>query len=583
MQRAVAEGRAVTGVEVEFVLRDGRRIPTVGNVLPLFDSGNKVRGCVAAFVDITEQKHLEENLRRLAIIVESSEDAMITETLDSRFSSWNRGAELVYGYTAEEAIGKDASMIAPPGREHEISAIMARIRRGDAITQFQTKRRRKDGTLIDVSLTISPVRDNSGAVVAAAVVARDVTERIQAEAALVESENRLATILKYLPAGVAVVDTTGHVSVANPMWMRLLGAADPSMDDNGNDKWQACHPDGQPLERQEYPAARALRGEEVVPGIEFLDTGSVQRWTRASAVPLRGPDGRILAALALLQDIDEERRILEALRQSSEELRYANEALLRSNQDLERFTFVASHDLQEPLRMITAFAQLLERDQGEQPGGTTCLYTRNIVQGAERLRELIADLLTYTAIRGDTEAPPEAVNLNHILETVRFNLKASIDETGAVIESDNMPTIHALSSHFLTLFQNLIGNAIKYRSQAAPHIRIGFQQPRLPLPPRAEAAASATAMNGDIAFSGERDEDRLHFTISDNGIGIEPEYHQKIFVAFKRLHGKNIPGTGIGLAICQRVIEQCGGSIWVESEVGKGSTFHFTLPAALTH
>jgi signal transduction histidine kinase len=211
------------------------------------------------------------------------------------------------------------------------------------------------------------------------------------------------------------------------------------------------------------------------------------------------------------------------------------------------------------------------------------MYTRNIVQGAERMRELIEYLLTYTAIRGDTEEPPETVNLNHILQTVRFNLKASIDETGAVIESENLPTIHALSSHFLTLFQNLIGNAIKYRGQSAPHIRIGFHQPQQPLPPRAEAAALATAMNGDIAFSGEREEDRLHFTITDNGIGIEPEYHEKIFVAFKRLHGKNIPGTGIGLAICQRVIEQCGGRIWVESEVGKGSTFHFTLPAGLTH
>ncbi len=232
------------------------------------------------------------------------------------------------------------------------------------------------------------------------------------------------------------------------------------------------------------------------------------------------------------------------------DLQKSNQRLARSNQDLERFAFVASHDLQEPLRMITAYVQLLVRSNPEAFEGEARMFVRNIVDGAVRMRTLLADLLAYSEIGGDAEEPAGRVDLNQVVETVRQNLKMPIEETGAVITSEELPAVAGYSGHFVQLFQNLAGNAIKYRGEDPPRIHI----------------------------SARRQGNRWQFAVADNGIGIDPEYHAKIFGVFKRLHGKKIPGTGIGLAICQRLVERYRGRIWVESEPGRGATFYFTLP-----
>ncbi len=231
-------------------------------------------------------------------------------------------------------------------------------------------------------------------------------------------------------------------------------------------------------------------------------------------------------------------------------LKNTNENLARSNEDLERFAFVASHDLQEPLRMITTYAQLLIKTHRGELDPDASLFVDNIVQGTRRMRELLIDLLAYTEIRSGGEEPMEAVDLNLVLQKVKENLKASIDATGAMIVSGPLPTLSGYEGHFIPLFQNLIGNAIKYRSGEVPSIAIQVD---------------------DLG-------DRYQFSIVDNGIGIDPEYHERIFEVFRRLHGKKIPGTGIGLSICQRVVERYGGRIWVESREGRGSRFIFTLP-----
>jgi light-regulated signal transduction histidine kinase (bacteriophytochrome) len=232
------------------------------------------------------------------------------------------------------------------------------------------------------------------------------------------------------------------------------------------------------------------------------------------------------------------------------DLRRSNDNLARSNDDLERFAFVASHDLQEPLRMITAYSQLLVRSYSGSLDPNAATFVDNIVGGTKRMQELLADLLAYTEIGAATDQPMDVVDLNGILEQVAQNLKVSIQENGATVTWDSLPVIRAHPAHFVSLFQNLIGNAIKYRSTEPPRILISVHQ------------------NGD----------KLRFGVTDNGIGIAPEYHDKIFVPFKRLHDRKIPGTGIGLAICQRVVERYGGKIWVDSQVGRGSTFFFTLP-----
>ena len=235
------------------------------------------------------------------------------------------------------------------------------------------------------------------------------------------------------------------------------------------------------------------------------------------------------------------------------ELQQSNQSLARSNQDLERFAFIASHDLQEPLRMIAVYSQLLVKQYPQGLDGPGAMFVTNILGGTARMRALIADLLAYTEINAKGDAPVEAVDLNRLIEKVLMNLKVAVEESGTVVTTDPLPVIRAHEAHIAPLFQNLIGNAIKYRSEAAPHVHV-----------------SASGADGELRFS-----------VSDNGMGIDPQYHSQIFVAFKRLHPQHkIPGTGIGLAICARVVERYGGRIWVESKLGEGSTFYFTLPGA---
>lgn len=270
----------------------------------------------------------------------------------------------------------------------------------------------------------------------------------------------------------------------------------------------------------------------------------------------------LMAREAALEDAHQAHESLEDtlhnVAELNKELRKSNESLARSNEDLERFAFIASHDLQEPLRMIAVYSQLLIRHYSEQQPALprasfdtrAAGFVANIEDGTRRMRELLADLLAYAETGASFEEPAQPLDLNQVIQKVQQNLALAISESGAVLQVSRLPVIQGFESHFTPLFQNLIGNAIKYRSDQ---------------PPRIDVAAG-------------RLDGHIQICVSDNGMGIAPEFHTKIFVAFKRLHGRKIPGTGIGLAICQRVVERYGGRIWVESELGRGSNFIFTLP-----
>jgi PAS domain S-box-containing protein len=234
----------------------------------------------------------------------------------------------------------------------------------------------------------------------------------------------------------------------------------------------------------------------------------------------------------------------------TEEAERLNEQLRRANDDLKQFAFAASHDLQEPLRMITSYSQLLIKGYRDQLDGEAAVCVGFINEGTKHMRDLLADLLAYTETGAEKGEANESIDLNKIFEKVTQNLRRAIEESGAVVTRDDLPNAHGHDPRFVQLFQNLIGNAIKYHGTSLPVVRV----------------------------SAEQRKSEWLFAVADNGIGIEPEHHQTIFGVFKRLHGKAIPGTGIGLAICQRVVERYGGRIWVESQVGQGTTFYFTLP-----
>jgi light-regulated signal transduction histidine kinase (bacteriophytochrome) len=229
--------------------------------------------------------------------------------------------------------------------------------------------------------------------------------------------------------------------------------------------------------------------------------------------------------------------------------RYARE-LWRANEDLKQFAFAASHDLQEPLRMITAYSQLLVRSYPGPLDDEAQVCLDFITRGAKQMRDLLKDLLAFAEAGVERGRANEILDLNRVVDDVKQNLKVAIEENSAQITIRTLPKIEGERAHFVQLFQNLIGNAIKYRGEETPRILI---------------------------FAQEIDNSWC-FGVTDNGMGIAPEYHAQIFGVFKRLHGQAIPGTGMGLAICQRVVERYQGRIWVESQEGEGAKFYFTIP-----
>jgi light-regulated signal transduction histidine kinase (bacteriophytochrome) len=252
---------------------------------------------------------------------------------------------------------------------------------------------------------------------------------------------------------------------------------------------------------------------------------------------------QIAGAVANTLLFAERKRMEVALRKKTEEL-------VRSNEDLQQFAYVSSHDLQEPLRMVTSYVQLLaKRYQGKlDPDADE--FIEFAVDGATRMRRLINDLLTYSRVgtRGNELAP---IDSEAVFKQSLSNLRVAIEEKGATVTHEPLPTVMADDMQLGQLFQNLVGNAIKFHQEEAPQVYI-----------------SAHQSNGEWVFS-----------VRDNGIGIDPKFKESIFVIFQRLHGKDkYPGTGIGLAVCKKIVERHGGRIWVESEVGQGATFYFTLP-----
>jgi len=270
--------------------------------------------------------------------------------------------------------------------------------------------------------------------------------------------------------------------------------------------------------------------------------------------------GNVLGVFAAARDVTLQKQAeaelrrhkdnLEALvKERTSELEVANTDLRRSNENLEQFAYVASHDLQEPLRIMASFSELLERRYNDKLDTDANEFIGYIVDGAKRMQRLIQDLLVYSRI-GRTDMTIEEIDSNSILERVINSMMPVIKESKAVITHDELPTQTGSESSFIQLFQNLIGNAIKFHGPEPPRVHV-----------------SAVKKDKEWVFS-----------VRDNGIGIEPQYKDRIFLIFQRLHGRDqYPGTGIGLAICKKIVETQGGRIWVESEHGKGSTFYFTI------
>ncbi len=818
---------SIRDYELELRHSDGRITPVVYNATVYRDETGEVSGVFAAARDISKRKKAEEAWSRLAAIVDSSDDAIIGKTLDGTIVSWNPGAEKIYGYTAPEVIGRHMSLLVPPDQLDEINGILGRIRRGEPVHHYETVRIRRDGTPLQISLTLSPIRDRDGSIVGASTIARDITARKQAEEAVrraneynrslieasldplvtinpdgtisdvneatirvtgvprdeligtdfsnyftepgkakagYETAFRLGSVRDYelelrhrdgrtTPvlynasvyrdeagevAGVfaaarditelkkaeettrrasaynrslieasldplVTINPDGTISDVNEATIRVTGVSrdeligtnfsayftEPEKAKAGYEqvfrdgavtdyKLELRHRDGRitpvlynaAVYRDEtgniagvFAAARDIteqkKAEEVirranaynrslieasldplvtinpdgtisdvneatirvtgVPRDELIGTDFSNYFTEAEKakagyeqvfrdgsvidyeLEIRHRDGRITPVLynaavyrdgsggiagifAAARDVTERKRAEAALmaaynelddrvkertadlveansslekeitghKATASELEQRSRELARSNEELQQFAYIASHDLQEPLRAISGFTELLERRYKGELDERADRYINFIVDGTRQMQQVIQDLLAYSRVQ--TKAHEFGlIDANSALEQALSNLQVAIRDRRALVTVENrLPEIFADGIQITQVFQNLIVNALKFQGPGAtPEVRV----------------------------SARREGDAWLFSVADNGIGIDARHLDRIFMLFQRLHAKGeYDGTGIGLAICKRIVERHGGSIAVQSTPGVGSTFTFSIP-----
>lgn len=409
----------------------------------------------------------------------------------------------------------------------------------------------------------------------------DITKRKEMEKTLKKSEEEYRHLVNHAPTSIYEIDLKGpRFKNVNEALCNLLSYSKREL--------LAMNPldilDEESRENFEDKIKKGLNNE-IEEDIEYkvIDRYRRVKWVLINIKPIYKNDvldGVLIVghditertrAENLKQDLlDKEQQLTEKLQDSNEKLKFTTEKLqitnkeliiaqnslkdlvnklLISNKELEQFAYIASHDLQEPLRMVSCFTQLLERRYKSQLDSDADDYIHFIVEGAQRMKNLIDDLLAFSRLTTEVKEY-EAILMDKILEDVLTNLKASISETNAKIIYKSLPTIIGDPNQIIQLFQNLIGNAIKFHGNKSPQIVISKQE-----------------------FV-----DYWLFSVSDNGIGINPKYQEQIFSIFKRLHTREeYEGTGMGLSICKRIVERHGGKIWVDSELGNGSTFNFTI------
>jgi PAS domain S-box-containing protein len=495
---------------------------------------------IGAGQDITAHKQAEEANLRLAAIVESSDDAIVSKSLEGIVTSWNAAAEHIFGYRPEEMIGHSIRRLLPEDRQDEEDMILARLRRGERVDHFETVRRTKDGRLLDVSVTISPLRDARGTIIGASKIARDISARRQTEEALRESEARCRALANAVPAMVWTAAPDGTITYASEQWLQYCGI---TLEQNAG-QWPALvlHPDDQ--DRCLTRWAQALeQGTDYEIEVRNRRFDGQYRWFLTRAVPARDAAGHITAWYGTTTDIHDRKRMEETLVRQAAELQ-------RSNVELQQFAYVVAHDLQEPLRTITNYVQLLARYSRDRLDAEANEFIEFAVDGAQRLLQLITALLTYTRV-GNQESRFTAVDCEGLLAQTLSDLRLAITDSNAEVTHDPLPTVRGDAAQLGLVLQNLIGNALKFHGEASPRIHI----------------------------SAWREGTQWVFSVQDNGIGIDPKQAERIFRVFQRLHTrKEYPGTGIGLAICKKIVERHGGRIWVESAPGTGATFFFTLP-----
>jgi len=493
------------------------------------------------------EKEVAKREKRFRALIENIGDGIVVNDENSAVLYQSPSVTRILGYTFEDRHRKPVlNYVHPEDKETFLKFYEELAAQPGTPLPFQIRVKHKSGHYVWLEGVVTNLlhdRNVNGYV----ANYRDISERKAAEESLRQERYLLRTLIDHVPDYIYIKDTEFRHIINNKANVELIGAAS---EEETIGKTVLDYFDAELAAQFMEADRKVLASGQPVLNLEerIIGHSSEVRWLLTTKIPLIEKE-EVVGLIGISRDITELKKAELVLRDLNESLSHQAERLEASNTELERFAYIASHDLQEPLRTVRSFLQLLKKRMENQLDQESHEYIDVALEGAERMKRLISDLLEYAHIDAVAERR-ETVNMNEVVLRKIEMMRESVLSSGAEFKIDPLPTITAVRLQMESLIQNLISNAIKYRGNTAPRITIeGIEQPA-----------------------------HWKFSVSDTGIGIDPRFHDKIFVIFQRANTEGeAKGTGIGLAICKKIVEFHGGKIWVESHPEAGSTFYFTI------
>jgi PAS domain S-box-containing protein len=511
-----------------------------------------VAAIVVNYHDITDSKHAIEERQKLAAIVKSSDDAIIGTTIEGIIMNWNKGAERIYGYTQEEVIGKSITLLYPPGSEDEYLTLMQRMMKGEITDHFETLRRCKDGTIITVSISVSPIKDVTGAFIGSSSIARDITKQKRLEAEVQRTKQQLEVIFQNIADGIIVEDASGKIIYANTTAATLAGytSVEETLTSSASTYWEQfdiTDDEGLPFPLSRLPGNLSVEGNmPAQANLRLLTkcTGEVH-WTSIKSTAVFDADQTLLFVISVLQDITQ----FKALEQHKDE-----------------FVMHVSHELRTPLTAVSGYLELLLDHNDRLQASKKMQFLHQALENCYVLADLVNTIIDVLKINYEVKpGQPEVLSVASIVREVieQFDPRKRQEYTCRVDVPEDL-VVFADKQYFCQVLRNLIANAFKYTPKQTPVI--------------ISALLSATSQEKDAV-------PQVRINVQDAGPGIPPAEQPLLFHKFVRLKRdltSAVRGTGLGLYICKELVERMGGRIWVESpgKDGVGSCFSFTLPVS---
>ncbi|MEO8403049.1 MAG: PAS domain S-box protein [Chitinophagaceae bacterium] len=518
-----------------------------------WDNDDKIMYCVAR--DTTAIKKAEKKIREERMLLRSLMNILpinvYTKDLQERKTLSNRADYEYSGFTSEASVlGKsDFDLFDKESAERTHLEDQLVLTKGERIIGKEEQHIRKDGSRTWFFISKIPLLNEEKEIIGLMGISYDITKRKETEETIRIAKERYDVVVKATNEAVWDWDIlTGRLYWGENY--RTLFGFNPDQVISLESWSKQVHPDD--VERVSKSVINAVRSPEVLQWEEeyrFIKSDGSVAYVLDRGFVIRNAGGEPSRMIGAMQDVTQKILAEVAIKELNVKLNRRAEELAASNDELEQFAYVASHDLQEPLRMISSFLQLLQKKYDTLLDETATQYIGQAVSGAERMKRLIMDLLEYSRV-GTSRDKRTMTDMNAVMKQVMQIFANKINDTSAIVKVPVLPPMSVNKMQITQLFQNLVGNAFKYNHADKPAIEIGFEDKK----------------------------SVWQFYIKDNGIGINPKYFEKVFIIFQRLHTRNeFSGTGIGLAICKKIVERHGGTIWVESAEGKGSTFYFTI------